>query len=264
MFLQEIQTESRWHLQPHTPTHTLSWMAHTHTKPSLDSNKLKWRDLTLFFYLGNSVEQKNVCCCENKYFSLLCPLTYTLLELDLSTVINSLSILLGYIYIVEVLALAAVTLAFSRRVVGAPHLIRKPLLRAWNRTTRRLHLTKFFLTKIIRMYLCIVMAARFSSRSRFPSSSWYSSSFRNIYRSQTQILINLSLSQTFVVSVVTVLFFLLTFVTPSWYEPVFTGPSLWSIVMQFSPSAGGSSHRQSRDLYLWHVNMTCEVHYCSG
>lgn len=162
---------------------------------------------SFFFYLGNSVEQKNVCCCENKYFSLLCPLTYTLLELDLSTVINSLSILLGYIYIVEVLALAAVTLAFSRRVVGAPHLIRKPLLRAWNRTTRRLHLTKFFLTKIIRMYLCIVMAARFSSRSRFPSSSWYSSSFRNIYRSQTQILINLSLIQTFVVSVVSVLFF---------------------------------------------------------
>lgn len=179
--------------------------------------------LNSFFYLGNSVEQKNVCCCENKYFSLLCPLTYTLLELDLSTVINSLSILLGYIYIVEVLALAAVTLAFSRRVVGAPHLIRKPLLRAWNRTTRRLHLTKFFLTKIIRMYLCIVMAARFSSRSRFPSSSWYSSSFRNIYRSQTQILINLSLSQTFVVSVVSVLFFC----SPSW-PPVDT--SLSSLV----------------------------------
>lgn len=42
----------------------------------------------------------------------------------------------------------------------------------------------------------------------------------------------------------------LTLLTPTWYEPFLTGQSLWSIVTQFSPSAGGESFRQSRALYL--------------
>jgi len=48
----------------------------------------------------------------------------------------------------------------------------------------------------------------------------------------------------------------LTLLTPSWYEPLLTGQSLWSMTTQFSPSAGGGSFRQSRALYLCVPTMT--------